>query len=215
MYTDYFLDSENLGSKILDLIDILDKSDKLYIFYSDKSQHPSYEFVSKLMNSKCFIKLIECENGSPNSMDFKIVSFLGLKIGGYKNMKKNKHHYVILSADKGYDTTIDFYRSMNINVERKTCIHTGNENCNVQVCSNQQLPTSSKTIKKRIADEEVKVALSKNKMYDTIIRDCINQSSNVTMFHNMLQQSTNEYIRKHFSAIYRQYKQQFLTSKKA
>ena len=118
MYTDYFLDSENLSGDVVHEISELDKSDKFYIFYSDTSQKPTYEILYKIINAKCKVEFIECKNGTPNSMDFKIVTFIGLKVGSYKNMKHNKHHYVILSNDKGYDTTVEYYRSMNISMER-------------------------------------------------------------------------------------------------
>lgn len=101
MYTDYFLDSENLPSDVVHEISELDKSDKFYIFYSNTSQKPTYEILHKIINAKCKVEFIECKNGTPNSMDFKIVSFIGLKVGSYKNMKHNKHHYVILRYPNG------------------------------------------------------------------------------------------------------------------
>lgn len=214
MYTDYFLDSENLGSKVLDLVDFLDASDKLYIFYSDKSQRPSYEFLSKVMDASCTVKVIECENGTPNSMDFKIVSFLGLKIGGYKNLKKNKHHYVILSGDTGYDTTITFYRSMGIDVERRTYMGSEVLQEKINAIISEQ-PTDTKKQKQKIKDQIVKVEISKSLLYETIIRDCIKKSNDVIMFHNTLNKSANSFIKQNASSVYRLYKKEFLKAKKA
>lgn len=194
MYTSYFWDSENLGTDILRRVEELDKSDKLYIFYSSNSSKASFNLVNKIRNAKCYIEFIECETGTPNAMDFKIVSFIGLKIGGYKH-KKNKHRYIILSKDTGYDTTIRFLQEKNININRWIDLIEEDDFKQKQDILNAQ-------------KEEEQVRLNK-KMYDTIIRDCIIQSKDLSNFHGLLQKNPNEYIKKHYSVIYRQYKQHY------
>lgn len=204
MYTDYFLDSENLPSDVVHEILELDKSDKFYIFYSENSQKPTYEILSKVMNAKCKIEFIECKNGTPNSMDFKIVSFIGLKIGSYKNIKHNKHHYVILSKDKGYDTTIEYYRSMNISMERwENLLPVLKE----EILKARELEKKQeKEEKKQIEQNNVRAILSSETMYDTMIRETIRQSSNLIEFHNKLQTSKNDYIKKHYNLLYHEYR---------
>lgn len=184
MYTSYFWDSENVSPVVLEHIEELDKSDKLYIFHSLNSGKASLDIVEKIRKAKCYIEFIECENGTPNAMDFEIVSFIGLKVGGYKH-KENKHHYIILSKDKGYDSAIRFLQTKNINVERRADL----------------IYTLSET------EEEQKK--QKMMMYDTIIRDCIIQSTDLSSFHHLLQVNPNEYVKKNFTELYKSYKSKY------
>ncbi len=207
MYTDYFLDSENLPSDVVHEISELDKSDKFYIFYSDSSQKPTYEILYKIVTAKCKVEFIECKNGTPNSMDFKIVSFIGLKVGSYKNMKHNKHHYVILSNDKGYDTTVEYYRSMNISMERwGNLLPVLKEDILKQ---KQEKDRAKKRKKKEDEQMKVRAVLSSQTMYDTLIRETIRKSTDLSNFHVLLQKSDNEYIKKHCTLLYYEYKNKY------
>lgn len=207
MYTDYFLDSENLPSDVVHEISELDKSDKFYIFYSNTSQKPTYEILHKIINAKCKVEFIECKNGTPNSMDFKIVSFIGLKVGSYKNMKHNKHHYVILSNDKGYDTTIEYYRSMNISMERwGNLLPVLKEDVLKQRQENEKIQKDKKNKKKEDERMKIRAVLSSQTMYDTLIREAIHKSANLSDFHVLLQKSNNQYIKKHCTLLYYEYK---------
>lgn len=117
MYTSFFMDTENLNTDILKELKFLDKSDKVYFFYSVNSKKITFDVLKDIVNINCKIQFIESTMIGPNALDFELVSFVGSKIGGYKKTN-NKHKYVILSNDTGFDATIAYWKSKNINISR-------------------------------------------------------------------------------------------------
>ena len=101
----FYVDTENLGyaywSKHLS---DLTKNDTVIFMISEKTSGVPLYFalteIGKLLNS-CTVKTISCHNGTPNAMDFCLVTTLGRFI---ERAPKSKH--IILSEDTGYDAVI-------------------------------------------------------------------------------------------------------------
>lgn len=65
------------------------------------------------MESKAKIEYIKISTGTPNSLDFQLTSILGYKIA-----KEESDEYVIVSKDKGFDSTVEFWSKKKIAISR-------------------------------------------------------------------------------------------------
>ena len=73
----FFVDSENVGDSWIELFDYLKGEDIILVFYTDKSPNMSYANLITLKQSPFFPEFIMCENGTENSLDFQLVTYLG------------------------------------------------------------------------------------------------------------------------------------------
>lgn len=103
MYTTYLIDTENVGISWVDNITKLDKTDKIVIFFSHRSEKLLYPQINNMVNSRCKKEFIEIFNTEKNALDFVIATYLGSIIN-----KKGK--YRILSKDLGYKVLVDYWK---------------------------------------------------------------------------------------------------------
>lgn len=193
MYTSYFVDTENLNAEVLRDIKNLDKSDKVYLFYSKNSQKISYDIYREIINIKCSVEFIESTITAPNALDFELVAFVGMKIGSYKKTK-NKHKYIILSMDRGYDSSINYIKKQGIDISRRIGFNEKKEEIIL------------------VNDMEQNYGL--NDMYFNLIKDAIKKSANLQALHINLAKHTNQVIKDHYLEIYKSIKPDFKKLKK-
>lgn len=108
----YMIDSENVGSTWIDLLQSDEKID-FYIFVTENAKSLNYALLKQLtQNPRHKINIIECEPGK-NSLDFYLSSYVGYLIG------KGKHlSYTVVSQDTGYDHVIEYWNREGIDVRR-------------------------------------------------------------------------------------------------
>ena len=94
----YLVDFENTASNIFLTVDKLRDVDELYLFYTAASERVNIELIIALKNSPAKVKLVRCENGSPNALDFQLSCYLGLLIG----TRGSSVDYIVVSDDNGY-----------------------------------------------------------------------------------------------------------------
>ncbi len=97
--TIYYVDYENVNSQGLKGVENLTENDEVNILYSKKADHVKIDILTALMASKASIRFIPVHVGTPNALDFQLITLLFLHY-----TKENR--YFIISRDSGYDCCI-------------------------------------------------------------------------------------------------------------
>ncbi len=113
----YLIDFENVHDSGLNGIGSLTEQDEVSIFYSNKSEHMSFDTHVNIMKSEARIKYIKLRRSAKNYLDFQLCTHLGYLIGS-----KTEGPYFIISKDTGYDSIIDYWRDHGITVTRQPSI---------------------------------------------------------------------------------------------
>lgn len=114
----YLIDTENVQTKFVQLIDSLDSGDTIMLFMIQDKHNMSLH-IDDILNMKqknITIEVIDYYSGKAkkNALDFQLVSYLGYIIS-----KQGKQRYVIVSNDCGFDPVVEFWKSfLNIDIER-------------------------------------------------------------------------------------------------
>ena len=95
----YYIDYENVSSQGLKGVEALTEDDEVVLLYSKKADNVKIDILSTLMSSKAKIQFLPVHVGTPNALDFQLVTLLFL------NYRKEDHCYII-SKDSGYDCCI-------------------------------------------------------------------------------------------------------------
>lgn len=119
----YFIDYENVHVDGLKGVAKLSEEDLVCIFYSEKANTLTFGLHRRLLESKAKIEYIKVSTGTPNSLDFQLTSILGYKIA-----KEENQEYVIVSKDKGFDSTVEFWNKRKIDITRVENITTDVQN---------------------------------------------------------------------------------------
>ena len=119
----YFIDYENVRVDGLKGVARLNEDDSVCIFYSEKANTLTFGLHKRLIESKANIEYIKVSVGTPNSLDFQLTSILGYKIA-----KEENQEYVIVSKDKGFDSTVEFWTKKKIQISRVEDITTDVQN---------------------------------------------------------------------------------------
>ncbi len=109
----YFIDYENVHVDGLKSVSKLTEEDSVCIFYSEKANTLTFGLHRRLLESKAKIEYIKISTGTPNSLDFQLTSILDYKIA-----KEESDEYVIVSRDKGFDSTVEFWSKKKIAISR-------------------------------------------------------------------------------------------------
>ena len=97
--TIYYVDYENVNSQGLKGVEHLTENDEVNILYSKKADNVKIDILTALMASKASIRFIPVHVGTPNALDFQLITLLFLHY-----TKENR--YYIISKDCGYDCCI-------------------------------------------------------------------------------------------------------------
>ncbi len=95
----FYIDYENVSSQGLKGVELLQDSDVVNLLYSKKADNVKIDMLSMLMESKATIHFLPVHVGTPNALDFQLVTLLFL------NYKEGNRYYII-SKDSGYDCCI-------------------------------------------------------------------------------------------------------------
>ena len=113
----YLIDFENVHDSGLNGINALTDQDEVSIFYSNKSEHMSFDTHVNIMKSEARIKYIKLRRSAKNYLDFQLCTHLGYLIGS-----QTEGPFFIISKDTGYDSIIDYWRDHGITVTRQPSI---------------------------------------------------------------------------------------------
>lgn len=95
----YYIDYENVNSFGLKGVHLLGDNSQVNILYSKKADNVKIDALTQLMMSKAEIHFIPVHVGTPNALDFQLITLLFL---GYQSGNR----YFIISKDSGYDCSI-------------------------------------------------------------------------------------------------------------
>ena len=105
--THYFIDTENVGKRMSDLTDSLQTGDIIHMFYTDLNagMNVTMRMLGTITQTGARVETIYCVCGSPNALDFQLVSFLS-------SMLNKKDKFVIYAYDTGYDAVCQFWMNL-------------------------------------------------------------------------------------------------------
>lgn len=86
--------------------------DEVFVFYTQKSPHMSYENVRLLKETEKEAIFIKCFEGS-NALDFQLVTQLG-----YMLCENPEYQYIIVSNDTGFDAAVRYWIARKMPVSR-------------------------------------------------------------------------------------------------
>ena len=95
----YYIDYENVSSQGLKGVEALTENDEVNLLYSKKADNVKIDILTMMMESKARIRFLPVHVGTPNALDFQLVTLLFL------NYREGDHCYII-SKDSGYDCCI-------------------------------------------------------------------------------------------------------------
>ena len=95
----YYIDYENVSSQGLKGVELLTEQDEVILLYSKKADNVKIDILTMMMESKAKIRFMPVHVGTPNALDFQLVTLLFL------NYKEENFCYII-SKDSGYDCCI-------------------------------------------------------------------------------------------------------------
>ncbi len=107
----YLIDFENVHSDGLKGIELLDKKEKCYIFYSEHAGVLTFNMHKRITESKADIFYIEAQVGMKNALDFQLVSYLG-----YMIREAPDEDYCVISNDKAFELVGRFWQDKSVNV---------------------------------------------------------------------------------------------------
>ncbi len=101
----FLVDTENVNITALSSANKLNEKDMIILFVTEKTNASQFSKDKlKCINTKANILRINVTTGSKNSLDFQLVSYLGLIIGEHRYEVNN---YYIVSKDRGFLSSIN------------------------------------------------------------------------------------------------------------
>ncbi len=114
----FLVDFENVHSTGLTGVESLLPTDKVIIFYSNKSDVLSFDIHRRIMKSTAVIEYYKIRRGGKNSLDFQLSSLLGWLIA-----KEEFNYIAVISNDSGFDFLKDFWENCPIETSVKLARH--------------------------------------------------------------------------------------------
>lgn len=113
-----YVDTENTGLKFIELIKNMDKSWRVFVFYTDHSPRIPFDNMNEIRSLECDLEFIRCFNGTPNALDFSLVTQLGLSVA-----KRPKSFHIIISDDNGFDASLKMLDTIGYKVGRYSILN--------------------------------------------------------------------------------------------
>ena len=110
----YLVDYENVKMDGLKDLTGVNNGDTMILFYSDQCKNISLDIMDCIVNRNIQFRCSKVATGTKNALDFQLSSHLGYLIGQASPNAK----YYIISNDKGFDCLCDYWKKLNISVER-------------------------------------------------------------------------------------------------
>lgn len=95
----YYIDYENVTNLGLKGIELLSEADEVNLLYSKKAETMKIDTLTQLMASRAKINFLPVHVGTPNALDFQLITLLFLHY-------TEGNRYFIISKDSGYDCCI-------------------------------------------------------------------------------------------------------------
>ena len=111
----YYIDYENVSSQGLKGVELLSENDEVILLYSKKADHVKIDILTMMMESKAKIRFLPVHVGTPNALDFQLVTELGYRIS-----KNESDRFVIVTNDTGFDAAVKYWRRSKKSVKRIT-----------------------------------------------------------------------------------------------
>jgi len=102
----FLVDTENIGTRFIPGKENLGFQDKIILF-KNENHTPFVKILQGLNGCKASVETKEMANHSKNAMDFQICTCLGVLVNQYKTAAE----YYIVSADRGYESSIEFVKN--------------------------------------------------------------------------------------------------------
>lgn len=166
----YFIDYENVHVDGLKGVAKLTEEDSVCIFYSDKANTLTFGLHKRLLESNAKIEYIKVSIGTQNSLDFQLTSLLGYKIA-----KEENQEYVIVSKDKGFDSTVDFWQKKKIEISRV-----------------EDITTDVQNSKNALIQEIISLIGKENEQYSENIHKALSERKSKEGVHNYLMQELHD-----------------------
>lgn len=96
-----YVDTENIGLKFIDIVKNMDKTWTVIIFYTEHTPRLPFDAIESIRNLECNIEFVRCFNGTPNALDFSLVTQLGISV-----VRRPRSVHIILSDDNGFDASL-------------------------------------------------------------------------------------------------------------
>ena len=109
----FLIDYENVNSPGMAGIDALTEADTIILFYTKNSDNLSFSLHESLITTQARVELFRVNAGTPNCLDFQLVSYLGYLIAG-----DEKAEYIIVSKDKGFGGVAAFWSARGVHIEQ-------------------------------------------------------------------------------------------------
>ena len=166
----YFIDYENVHIDGLKGVARLKEDDAVCIFYSEKANTLTFGLHRRLIECSATIEYIKVTVGTKDSLDFQLTSILGYKIA-----KEENKEYVIVSKDKGFDSTVEFWRKKRIKISRVEDISS-----DVQ----KQTDETQKQVAELLGEE--------NKEYIKVVCSAVNDRKSKDGVHNYIMKELHD-----------------------
>ena len=108
----YYIDYENVGSAGINGVEKLTEQDRVLIFFSLHADTMKIPQIRLLMRAKAQIIFKEVAGGTPNALDFELITMLFYS-------KRPDEECWIITKDTGYDAAIRMSRSLDIHDVRR------------------------------------------------------------------------------------------------
>ena len=118
----FLVDGDNNIGTGLKGVDMLSNQDTVLIFY--QKGHPLSKLQKLCAGSKANIQYIESVRGGKNSIDFQIITELGVLVG-----KREADYAYVISQDKGYAASIQALRVRYANAFQEVALRPSIESC--------------------------------------------------------------------------------------
>lgn len=166
----YLIDYENVRVEGLKGVAKLTEEDSVCIFYSENQDKLTFGLHRRLCESKANIEYIKIKLDRKNALDFQLASILGYKIA-----QNEGQEFVIVSKDKGYDSTIEFWKSKKIEISRV-----------------EDITTDVQNSKNELIQEIVSLIGKENEKYSSNIYKALSERKSKEGVHNYLMKELHD-----------------------
>ncbi len=172
----YLIDYENTSDTGLIGLSHLTKTDELVIFFGSNNNSISFNSLEMIHLAACRSTIEKCERSAKNYLDFRLVSYLGMRLG-----KEHFSSVVIVSNDMGYDAVVEFWTEQGVTICRQAAIDESIKAPTTNRRPDKKPKNTDKTIgKKAASDNKTSVKKSKESAEKKAEKATENKSEKVT-----------------------------------
>ncbi len=153
----YLIDYENTSDTGLIGLSHLTKTDELVIFFGSNNNSISFNSLEMIHLAACRSTIEKCERSAKNYLDFRLVSYLGMRLG-----KEHFSSVVIVSNDMGYDAVVEFWTEQGVTICRQAAIDESIKAPTINRRPEKKQKNTDKTMGKKAASDN-KTSVKKSK----------------------------------------------------